>query len=89
MFSRLFTVTVAIVVAVVQARPFYGLKKSSMWSEVVSSPRSHEIVSSFPEAFDWRNVNGTDFTSLNRDQHQPNNYCGGCWSFATTSALSD
>ena len=89
MFSTPLYVTIAIVVAVVQARPFYGLKKSSTWSEAVWSPRSHEIVSRLPEAFDWRNVNGTDFTSLNRDQHQPNNYCGGCWSFATTSALSD
>lgn len=40
-------------------------------------------------AWDWRNVNGIDFTAPNRDQHQPNEYCGGCWAFATTSHLSD
>jgi len=40
-------------------------------------------------AWDWRNANGIDFSSPNRDQHQPNEYCGACWAFATTSHLSD
>ena len=27
-------------------------------------------------SWDWRNANGMDFTGPNRDQHQPNEYCG-------------
>lgn len=42
-----------------------------------------------PGEWDWRNVDGVDYTSPQRDQHQPNNYCGGCWAFSTTSHLND
>lgn len=41
-----------------------------------------------PTNFWWGNVNGTDFLTYQRNQHIPV-YCGSCWAFSSTSALSD
>jgi len=41
-----------------------------------------------PDNWDWGNVNGTDFLTITRQQHIPT-YCGACWAFSATSALSD
>lgn len=57
-------------------------------TEYLTSPRAHEVVQEVPKEFDWRNVNGTNFVTISRNQHIPN-YCGACWAFAATSALSD
>lgn len=58
-------------------------------SEYLISPRSIQVgVNDMPKNFDWRNRNGQNFVSISRNQHIPN-YCGSCWSFAATSALSD
>jgi len=58
--------------------------------EVIKTPRPHEYLKAgdIPDNWDWRNVLGKDLTTFNRNQHVPQ-YCGGCWSFASTSALSD
>jgi len=56
----------------------------------VTMPLPHTYLdpADMPAAFDWRNVDGTDYTTWNKNQHIPK-YCGSCWAQATTSALSD
>lgn len=55
--------------------------------EVTKRVALHPL-SAFPQNFFWGNVSGTNFLTVSRNQHIPE-YCGACWAFATTSALSD
>jgi len=63
---------------------------SGIPSSVISSPLPSSYIDAddLPLSFDPRNIDGLDYTTINRNQHIPQ-YCGSCWAHATTSALSD
>lgn len=61
---------------------------SSATDQVKTTPYAWEILEDVPESVDWRNMNGTNYLSWNKNQHIPQ-YCGSCWSEGTTSALAD
>jgi cathepsin X len=57
---------------------------------VIKSPQPHQYLktTSLPTAWDWRNVNGTNFCGKVLIQTNPN-VCGSCWAEAATASLSD
>ena len=57
---------------------------------VKNSPHSWDVLSKddIPEALDWRNKDGTNYLSWNKNQHIPQ-YCGSCWAQASTSTIAD
>ncbi len=49
------------------------------------NPEEYKSNRILPDAFDWRNVNGVDWTTPIRDQIQDK--CGSCWAFGALGAL--
>lgn len=45
-------------------------------------------VEALPASLFWGNYSGVNYLTVSRNQHIPV-YCGSCWAFAATSALSD
>ena len=77
----------------------WTLSNPSLWNTTVTVSRNLRTSSALPppssisstttpSSIDWRSVDGVSYVSTSRNQHNPN-YCGACWSFAATSALSD
>ncbi|POM58496.1 Cysteine protease family C01A, partial [Phytophthora palmivora] len=68
----------------------YGYVRSPDRSVSLTSPRPHDVldVSKLPKNFDWRNVNGTRYVTISRNQHIPH-YCGSCWSFEYGTTLGE
>ena len=62
--------------------------RSTRPSEVIVTPREVKPVHQLPPSFFWGNMSGVNYLTVARNQHIPT-YCGACWAFASTSALSD
>lgn len=58
-------------------------------SHVISAlPHEYLDTKNIPKELNWGDINGTNYLTISRNQHIPN-YCGACWAFSSTSALSD
>lgn len=53
-----------------------------------TTPRAWTLNGDVPTEVDWRNYNGLNYLSWNKNQHIPV-YCGSCWAQGSTSALAD
>jgi len=78
--------TVALVNADSDTKGCY--RRSNFTSEAAGQPLNQLPKASLPDTWEWNNIYGKDFTTMVRNQHIPN-YCGSCWAFCATSALSD
>ena len=65
-------------------------KTSFTHGEVKHTPHSWELLGAeeIPEQLDWRNKDGTNYLSWNKNQHIPQ-YCGSCWAQGSTSTIAD
>lgn len=58
------------------------------FNPVVKQPLKTIPIVDLPANHWWGNVDGKDYLTYQRNQHIPI-YCGSCWAFSATSALSD
>jgi len=74
----------------IEGQGYIKAKEGSYRPYYITQPLPQDYIKSsdLPNAFDWRNISGVNYLTFSRNQHIPQ-YCGGCWAFASTSALSD
>jgi len=91
MYRSIVTIFILIAITGSLAHQSCVKRESDPLSRVhVKSPQPIDYINvgDLPSSYDWRNVSGKSYVTVTRNQHLPQ-YCGACWSFATTSALSD
>ena len=78
----------ALVVLSVDVSKYRNHIPSKDYKPHVINPLKSLPLEALPTNYWWGNVNGTNYLTFQRNQHIPI-YCGSCWAFAATSALSD
>ena len=63
-------------------------KPSTTFKPHVLTPLKSLPLKDLPDNYWWGNVNGVNYLTVQRNQHIPI-YCGSCWAFAASSAMSD
>jgi len=88
------------IVSVCFSKKIYKGHKWKKFNEVIRRPgglREHIIspqpkdyikTEDLPRELNWCNKNGTNYCTMNRNQHLPQ-YCGSCWAHAQLSSLGD
>ncbi|GMH65634.1 hypothetical protein TrST_g8443 [Triparma strigata] len=69
-------------------KDLHDAKLSSDKDQVPQTIHAASPSSSLPTAWDWRNMNATNFITPPSYQMLPSQ-CGSCWAFASTGALAD
>ena len=63
-------------------------RPSTTFKPKVITPLTNIPKEDLPNNFWWGNVRGVNYLTVQRNQHIPI-YCGSCWAFASSSAMSD